>query len=87
MFGHVQAFALFFFRNAQTNHQIDQLVQDVGPDAREQHRFALTEGEFALAERFADEWDQVAFDPDYDSESLEHFEPLVREVFAQAKML
>jgi predicted HD phosphohydrolase len=41
---------------------------------------------FALAERFADEWDQTAFDPDYPTYSLEHFEPMVRRVFGQAKM-
>ena len=57
------------------------------PDAREQHREALDPEVFELAETFADEWDQVAFDPDYDTETLEHFEPLVREVFATAKML
>ena len=51
------------------------------PDARERHRFSLTEGEFALAERFADEWDQIAFDPAYDTLPLEHFEPKVRAVF------
>ncbi len=56
------------------------------PDAREQHRDTLEADTFELAERFADEWDQTAFDPDYDAETLEHFEPLVREVFAQAKM-
>jgi predicted HD phosphohydrolase len=55
------------------------------PDAREKHRDALTPEEFALAERFADDWDQVAFDPAYDTLPLEHFEPLVREVFAQAR--
>ena len=45
------------------------------PDAR-----ARYEGEpwFDLAARFADDWDQVAFDPDYDTLPLEHFEPLVR---------
>jgi len=57
------------------------------PDAREQHRETLDADTWELAERFADEWDQTAFDPDYDTEPLEHFEPLVREVFAQAKML
>ena len=57
------------------------------PDAREQHRDALTSEEFALAERFADEWDQVAFDPAYDTLPLEHFEPLVREVFGQARFV
>ena len=54
------------------------------PDAREQYR---GEPWFALAEQFADEWDQVAFDPDYDTLPLEHFEPKVRQVFAQAKFL
>ena len=38
---------------------------------------------YELAERFADEWDQTAFDPDYDSLPLEHFEPMVREVFTR----
>jgi predicted HD phosphohydrolase len=40
---------------------------------------------FDLAARFADEWDQTAFDPDYDTLPLEHFEPLVREMFSQAR--
>ena len=57
------------------------------PEAREQHRADLDPEVFTLAERFADEWDQVAFDPDYDSEPLEHFEPMVREVLSQPKML
>jgi predicted HD phosphohydrolase len=49
------------------------------PDAREKY-----EGEpwFELAARFADEWDQVAFDPDGEYLPLEHFEPAVRAVFA-----
>ena len=51
-------------------------------DLREQHR---GESWFALCEQFTDEWDQVAFDPNRDTESLEHFEPLVREVFATPK--
>ncbi len=52
------------------------------PDAREQHRNTLTPEQFDLAARFADEWDQIAFDPGYDTLPLEHFEPKVREVFA-----
>jgi predicted HD phosphohydrolase len=49
------------------------------PDAREQYR---GEPWFELTARFADDWDQTSFDPDYDTEPLEHFEPLVRETFA-----
>jgi predicted HD phosphohydrolase len=50
------------------------------PEAREQYR---GEAWFALGERFADEWDQTSFDPDYPTQSLAHFEPLVRDVFAR----
>jgi predicted HD phosphohydrolase len=52
------------------------------PDARQQY-----EGEpwFALGERFADDWDQTSFDPDYPTQPLSHFEPLVREVFAHPR--
>lgn len=32
---------------------------------------------------FCERWDQSAFDPDYRYEPLEHFEPLVREVFTR----
>jgi predicted HD phosphohydrolase len=51
-------------------------------DAREQYRDAPW---FDLAARFADEWDQLAFDPGYDTLPLEHFEPKLRAVFASPK--
>ena len=38
---------------------------------------------YALAAQFADDWDQTAFDPNYDTLPLEHFEPMVREVFSR----
>lgn len=41
-----------------------------------------SEAWFALAQRFADQWDQPSFDPQYPTESLGHFEPVVRRVFA-----
>lgn len=52
------------------------------PDARDKY-----EGQpwFDLAAQFADDWDQTAFDPDYDTLPLEHFEPLVREMFSRAR--
>jgi predicted HD phosphohydrolase len=54
------------------------------PDARTKY-----EGQpwYALAERFADEWDQTAFDPEYDTLPLSHFEPLVRKIFAAGKII
>jgi predicted HD phosphohydrolase len=47
------------------------------PDAREKY---TGEPWFDLTARFADEWDQTAFDPDAETYPLEHFEPLVRTV-------
>ena len=57
---------------------------DMDPDARDRYR---DEPWYGLAEQFADEWDQVSFDPDYPTESLAHFEPLVRAVFGRPHSL
>jgi predicted HD phosphohydrolase len=54
------------------------------PDAREQYR---GEPWFDLAARFADEWDQTSFDPDYPTKPLPHFAPAVTAVFARARTL
>jgi predicted HD phosphohydrolase len=54
------------------------------PNLREQHR---GQPWYELTEQFADEWDQKAFDPDFQPENLEHFEPMVRRVFAHAKSI
>ncbi len=59
----------------QGKHYYQHFGKD--PDARDQYR---DHPAYALAERFADEWDQTSFDPDYDTLPLEHFEPLVREL-------
>ena len=32
---------------------------------------------------FCERWDQSSFDPDYPTKPLEHFEPLVREIFSR----
>jgi predicted HD phosphohydrolase len=53
-------------------------------DAREQYR---GEPWFDLTARFADDWDQQAFDPDYDTLPLEHFEDRLRALFASPKSL
>ncbi len=66
----------------QGRHYYRHFGQD--PDAREQYR---GEPWFDLTARFADEWDQVAFDPDGETYPLEHFEPMVREVFAQPRSM
>jgi predicted HD phosphohydrolase len=53
------------------------------PDARQAFR---DEPWFDLAVTFADDWDQVSFDPDYDTAPLADFEPLVRQVFAEPQV-
>jgi predicted HD phosphohydrolase len=52
-------------------------------DARSRYR---GETWFGLGEQFADEWDQLSFDDAYDTLPLSYFEPLVREVFAEASL-
>ena len=71
-----------FHQDFQGRHYYAHFGGD--PDARKQY-----EGEpfFDLTAQFADDWDQISFDPDYDTLPLEHFEPLVREVTARAKLL
>jgi len=54
------------------------------PNARDQYR---DEPWFDLAATFADDWDQQAFDPAYDTLSLEHFEGRVRERFAHPRFV
>jgi predicted HD phosphohydrolase len=53
----------------------------IGPDGREKYR---GDPHFDACAAFCADWDQVSFDPGYDSLPLETFEPLVREVFARA---
>jgi predicted HD phosphohydrolase len=66
----------------QGKHYYEHFGAD--PNAREKYR---GEPWFELAERFADDWDQTAFDPNYDTLPLEHFEPLVRVRMASAKLV
>jgi predicted HD phosphohydrolase len=54
------------------------------PNARDQYEGAPW---FSLAADFADNWDQVAFDPEYDTYKLEHFEPVVRERMSRARLI
>jgi predicted HD phosphohydrolase len=54
------------------------------PNARDKYEGAAW---FDLAARFADDYDQTAFDPDYDTLPLEHFEALVRDRFARPQSL
>lgn len=50
------------------------------PDAREAYRGHQW---FGSCERFCERWDQSSFDPEYPTAPLEHFAPMVREVFGR----
>ncbi len=38
---------------------------------------------FSSCQRFCDDWDQQAFDPNYTTRPLTHFEPMLKEVFTR----
>ena len=66
----------------QGRHYYQHFGGDV--NARDQYEGADWD---QLAAQFADDWDQVAFDPDGEYFPLEHFEPMVREVFARPRSM
>lgn len=66
----------------QGRHYYEHLGLD--PNARDQYQ---GEEWYALAERFADDWDQTSFDPDGPIPDLAHFEPMLRRVFSQAHQI
>ncbi|HKV41015.1 MAG TPA: HD domain-containing protein [Blastocatellia bacterium] len=49
------------------------------PEARRQH---ASEPWYEMACKFTDEWDQISFDPEYDTLPLAYFEPMIERVFA-----
>lgn len=50
------------------------------PNARDRHRGSP---HYQAAVDFCEKYDQTSFDPDYDTEPLEFFEPMVRRFFGQ----
>jgi len=71
-----------YHQDFQGKYYYEYLGMD--PDLRKNHEGTSY---YELTRQFADEWDQKAFDPNYESESLEHFEPMVCRVFANAKRI
>lgn len=56
----------------------------VGADPNKRDAYSDHPG-YDLTAQFTDEWDQVAFDPDRETPSLEHFEPLISSVFSRPR--
>ncbi|QXC62011.1 HD domain-containing protein [Aquihabitans sp. G128] len=77
---------VYFAIKAHQDFQGKHYYHHFGGDVNARDKY---EGEafYELAATFADDWDQTAFDPDGEYLPLEHFEPLVREVFAQPRSM
>ena len=73
---------VLFHQDFQGRHYYEYIGLD--PNSRQKH---VGQPWYGLAEQFADEWDQISFDPDYPTKPLSHFEPMVREVFGSSKKL
>ncbi|MGH9799769.1 MAG: HD domain-containing protein [Blastocatellia bacterium] len=55
-------------------------LMGMNPDARQQY---ADEPWYELAQKFTDEWDQAAFDPNGETLPLEYFEPMIDRVFSK----
>jgi predicted HD phosphohydrolase len=53
-------------------------------NARDRYR---DDPHFEACAEFCERYDQASFDPNYDAEAVEHFEPMVRRVFAEPRYL
>ena len=53
-------------------------------DLRKQY---VNEPWYEKAIEFTDKWDQAAFDPEYKTDSLESFEPLIKKIFESPKFV
>ena len=47
----------------------------------------LDDPHFELTAEFCERYDQASFDPDYPTESIDVFEPMVRRMFAEPRYL
>lgn len=67
------------------HHGIFQMIyyahfQGADPDMRERYR---NHPYYQAAVDFCERWDQASFDPAYDTQTLDHFAPLVHDVFSR----
>lgn len=62
--------------------QMAYYAPQLGRDGDGHRRYADHEW-YESCVRFCRDWDQEAFDPDYPTRPLSHFEPLIREIFSR----
>ena len=74
--------AIYHHQEFQGEHYFDYL----GASTKLREKY-VDESWYELARKLVDEWDAPAFDPDFETDSLESFEPLLRELFTQPKRM
>lgn len=74
--------AVYHHQQFQGRYYFEHL--GLNPEAREQFR---DQSWYDFAVRLVDEWDAPAFDPDFDVDPLESFEPEISRVFSNPKRM
>lgn len=74
--------AVYWHQEFQGRYYFEHLGRD--PEGRERFR---NESWYAFAEKLVDQWDAPAFDPDFDVDPLESFEPEVTRVFSNPRAM
>src|SRR3954447_26876929 len=74
--------AIYWHQEFQGRYYFEHLGRD--PEGRERFK---GESCYAFAERLVDEWDAPAFDPSFDVDPLESFEPEVTRVFSNPRSM
>jgi len=73
---------IYWHQEFQGRYYFEHLGKD--PEGRERFK---GESWYAFAEKLVDEWDAPAFDPDFEADPLESFEPEVARVFSRPKAM
>lgn len=74
--------AVYWHQEVQGRYYFEHLGKD--PEGRERFQ---GESWYGFAEKLVDEWDAPAFDPHFDVDPLESFEPEVNRVFSRPKAM
>jgi predicted HD phosphohydrolase len=74
--------AIYWHQEFQGRYYFEHLGKD--PEGRERFR---NESWYAFAEKLVDDWDAPAFDPDFEVDPLESFEPEVTRIFSHPRAM
>jgi predicted HD phosphohydrolase len=74
--------AIYWHQEFQGRYYFEHLGKD--PEGRERFK---GESWYAFAEKLVDDWDAPAFDPDFQADPLESFEPEVTRVFSNPRAM